>query len=138
MYWRECIRNLLSQFGLHQMINYLTHMWDTYFSLIDFIFTSQLNLVVESGVHPSLNPNYHDQIILAKFNLNIRSSPLYYCQVWHYEETDTELIRQAIDLFNFCSIAKKLFKILMSLRKLLSVIELFSIFFTILFHIKHC
>ena len=138
MTWRESIRNLLSQFGLHQMINYSIHMSDTCFLSIDLIFRSQLNLVVESGVHSSSNPNYHYQIILAKFNLNVRCSPTYYCQVWHYQETDTERIRRAIDLFNLCSIATKLFKILKSMRKWLSLTELFSIFFTILFHIKHC
>ena len=27
--------------------------------------------------------------------------PLYYLQVWHYQETDTELNRRAIDLFDW-------------------------------------
>ena len=74
---------------------------DTYSLCIDLIFTSQPNLVVESGVHPSSHPNCHHQIIFAKFNLNIHYPPLCYCQVWHYWGAVTELIRWTIDLFNW-------------------------------------
>ena len=38
---------------------------------IDLLFTSQNNLVIESGVHSSLYPNCHHQIIFAKFDLRI-------------------------------------------------------------------
>ena len=37
------------------MINDPTHISDTYSLCIDIIFTSQPDLVVESGVHPSLH-----------------------------------------------------------------------------------
>ena len=40
-------------------------------SCIVLIFTSQLNLVTESGVHSSLHPNFNNQIVFAKFNLKI-------------------------------------------------------------------
>ena len=69
-------------------------------------FTSQSNLVVELGVHPSLHPNCHHQIIFEKFNLKIYYPPPDYCQVWHYQEADTEPIRRAMDLFD----CKKAFK----------------------------
>ena len=83
------------------MINNPTHISDTYSSCIDLIFTSQPNLVVESGVHPSLHPNCHHQIIFAKFYSKIHYPPLFYRQVWYYQELDTELIRRAIDLFDW-------------------------------------
>ena len=83
------------------MINNPTHISDTYSSCIDLIFTSQPNLVVESGVHPSFYPNCHHQIIFAKFYSKIHYPPLFYRQVWYYQEADTELIRQAIDLFDW-------------------------------------
>ena len=86
------------------MINNQTHSSNTYTSCTDLNFTSQPNLVVESGVHPSLHPNCYHQIIFAKFNLKIhhlKYQPPYYRQVWHYQEADTELIRQAIDLFDW-------------------------------------
>ena len=37
-------------------------------SCIDLIFNSQPNLLIESGVHPSLHPNCHHQIVFAKFS----------------------------------------------------------------------
>ena len=43
------------QFGLSQIINEPTHILDPSSSCIDLVFTSQPNLVTESGVHPSLH-----------------------------------------------------------------------------------
>ena len=37
----------------------------------DLIFISQPNLILEFGVHSSLNKNCHHQITYAKFNLKI-------------------------------------------------------------------
>ena len=45
-------------------------------SCIGLIFTS--NIVVKSGVHPSLHPNRHHQIIFAKFNFKIFYPPPYF------------------------------------------------------------
>ena len=128
------LENLFSQFGLHQMINDRTHISDTYSSCIDIIFTSQPYFVAESGVHPSLHPNCQHQIIFETFNLKVHYPPPYYRQVSHYLEADTELIRPAIDLFN----GKKFLKILLLMRNLLSLVKLFSMFFTISFLMKHC
>ena len=63
------IKCITSQFGLHQLINEPTYLLQNSSSCIDLIFTSQSDTVVESGVHPSLHPNCHHQIIIAKFNL---------------------------------------------------------------------
>ena len=49
------IEHLTSQFGLSQLINEPTHILGSSSSCIDLIFTSQPNLVIESGVHPSLH-----------------------------------------------------------------------------------
>ena len=68
---------------------------------IDLIFTSQPNIVVESGVHPSLHPNCHHQIIFAKFNLKIYYPPPYLREVWHYKEANADLIKRAISNFNW-------------------------------------
>ena len=70
-------------------------------SCIDLILTSQPNLVVESGVHPSLHPNCIHQIVFAKFNLNISYLPPYSREVWHYREANTGLVRRAISNFNW-------------------------------------
>ena len=70
-------------------------------SCIDLIFTSQANLITESGVHPSLHPNCHYPVIYAKFNLKVYYPPPYECEVWHYKEADTDLIRQSIEMSNW-------------------------------------
>ena len=71
------IEHITSQFGLSQIINEPMHILDSSFSCIDLIFTSQPNLVIESGVHPSLHQNCHHQIIYAKFNLQMFYPPPY-------------------------------------------------------------
>ena len=81
------------------MINEPTHILESSSSCIDLIFTSQPNLITESGVHPSLHPNSHHQIIFAKFNLEIHYPPPYFCDVWHYQDANTDLLRQAIAMF---------------------------------------
>ena len=67
----DAIENLTPQFGLHQAIKEPTHILDTSSLCIDLIFTSQPNLITESGVHSSLHSNCHHSIIFAKFNLEI-------------------------------------------------------------------
>ena len=66
-------------------------------SCIDLIFSSQANLVMESGIHSLLYSNSHHQIVFAKFSLSIFYPPLYERTVWYYERANTELIRKAID-----------------------------------------
>ena len=69
------IEAITSQFGLHQLINELTHLTGNSSLCIDLIFTSQPNLVMESGAHSSLHPNCH-QIVFAKFNKHFLSTTL--------------------------------------------------------------
>ena len=92
---------MTSQFGLSQIIKEATHILESYSSCIDLIFTTQPNLVVESGVHPSLHPNCHHHIVFAKFNLQIYYPPPYPRKIWHSEQANTELIRRAITDFNW-------------------------------------
>ena len=96
----KTIESISSQFGLYQLINEPTHLLEKSSLCIDLIFTSQPNLGVESGVHPSLNPNCHHQIVFAKFNLMIFYPPLYSREVWHYREENTDLTRRAISNSN--------------------------------------
>ena len=87
------LENITSQFGLQQFIKEPTHILDDSSSCIDLIFTSQPNLIIESGVYPSLHPNCHHQVVYYP--------PQYYREVWHYKYANIELIRQAIDGFNW-------------------------------------
>ena len=84
---------ITSQFRLHQIINEPTHILDNSSSCIDLIFISQPNLSVESGTQPSLHPNCHHQIVYAIFNLEVIYPPPYTREVWHYQDSDVELIR---------------------------------------------
>ena len=65
------------QYGSHQLINELSHVLENLSSDIDLIFTTQLNLVMESDVHSSLRGNCHYQFACAKFNFNIYYTPPY-------------------------------------------------------------
>ena len=80
------------------MINEPTHILESSSSCIDLIFTSQPNLVITSGVHPSLHPNSHRQVIFAKCNLATHYPPPHFCDVRHYQDSKADLIRQAIDM----------------------------------------
>ena len=96
----KALENVTSQFGLHQVIKEPTHILHNSSSCIDLIFASQPNLIIESGVHPSLHPNCHHQLIYAKFNLQIYYPPQYYREVWHYSDANTKLIKRTFDQFN--------------------------------------
>ena len=95
------LENITSQFGLQQIIKEPTHILDNSSSCIDLIFTSQPNLIIESGVYPSLHPNCHHQLVYAKFNLQIYYPPQNYREIWHYKDAGIELIRRAMDGFNW-------------------------------------
>ena len=71
------IENVTSKFGLSQIIKGATHILKSFSSCTDLIFTTQSDLVVESGVHPLLHPNCHHQTAFAKFNLQIFYQPPY-------------------------------------------------------------
>ena len=59
---------LTSSNGFPQLINEPTHIQQTSSSsCIDLIFTNQPNLSVNSGVHASLHPNCHHQIVNSTF-----------------------------------------------------------------------
>ena len=92
---------MTSKFGLSQIIKEATHILESSSSSIDLIFTTQPTSVVESGVHPSLHPNYHHQVGFAKFNLQIYYPQPYPQEIWHYKQANTELIRRAITDFNW-------------------------------------
>ena len=95
------IENITSHFGLHQVINEPTHILENSSSCFDLIFTSQPNLLAESGTQSSLHPNCHHQIIYTKFNLEVIYPPLYAREVWHYQDSHVGLIRRSINEFDW-------------------------------------
>ena len=65
------LKLLTSQSGLNQITNEPTHITKNYSTCIDLLFTSETNLVTESGVHSLLYSNCHHQTAFAKFDLII-------------------------------------------------------------------
>ena len=78
-----------------------THILENSSSCIDLIFTSQPNLSIKSGTQPSLHPNCHYQIIYAKFNLEVLYPPPFTREVWHYQDSNVDLIRRSINEFDW-------------------------------------
>ena len=79
-----------SQFSLRQIIEEPTHILNTSASSIDLIST---NVVIHFGVHPSIHPNSHHQVVFAKYNLSIFYAPPYNRLVWHYQQVITNHIK---------------------------------------------
>ena len=95
------IDSLTSFYGLHQIISEPTHILNNTSSCIDLIFTSQPNLVSNSGVYSSLHNNCHHNIIYAKFNLKIEYPPPYERLVWNYSKADITSIQKSASQFNW-------------------------------------
>ena len=98
---KSLVERSTSQFGLHQIINEPTHIIESSSLCIVLIFTSQPNLSVKLGTRPSLHPNCHHQIIYAKFNLLGFYPPPYTHEVWHYQDSNVDLIRRSINEFDW-------------------------------------
>ena len=53
------------------------------------------------GVHSSLHPNCHHQIVHSSFNLNIHHPPPYQRLTWDYKKADSIKTREALDSVNW-------------------------------------
>ena len=102
------LNELSSHYNLHQLINTPTHILPNSESCIDLLFTSQSNLITESGVHASLFPRCHHQIIYAKVNLKIYYPPPYERLVWDYSKAEITNIRKSMSQINWHNALKDL------------------------------
>ena len=108
-WWAKDIENsegkvfepLTSDVGLHQLISEPTHLMGGSKSCIDLIFTDQPNLVVESGVHPSLHEQCHQQIVYGKVSVSSIPVPPYTRRIWYYNKADFVAIRKSIAMFRW-------------------------------------
>ena len=100
---------ITSQFDLQQLIKEPTHILTDSSSCIDLLFTSQHNLVMESGVHSSLHQNCHHQIIYAKINFKVFYPPPYEREIWHYQRADVDQIQHAIEQFSWEKLFRNLY-----------------------------
>ena len=102
------LNELSSYYNLHQLINTPTHILPNSESCIDLFVTSQPNLVSESGVHASLFPRCHHQIIYTKSNLKIYYPPPYERLVWDYSKAELTNIRKSPFQINWHNALKDL------------------------------
>ena len=89
--------SLTSCNGFQQIINEPTHIQRQISSCIDLIFMDQSNLSVNLGIHISLNPNYHHQIVQLKFDIDIFYHLPYKLLVWDCKKADFSSIRMVLD-----------------------------------------
>ena len=91
------IKAIMSQFGLKQLIREPKHILSNTYSCTDLVFTSQLNLVMESGVSSSYN--CHHQLVYANFNLKVWYPPPYKREIWHYQHANIDLSKEQLKSF---------------------------------------
>ena len=68
---------------------------------IDLILCDQPNIVINSGVHPSLDESCKHQIIHCKLNINHPKVPPYEKKLWHYDAADRDIIHRTISDFDW-------------------------------------
>ena len=92
---------LVSEIGLYQLISEPTHFMGDSKSCIDLIFTDQPNLVVDSGVYPSLHEQCHHQIIYGKLSASNIAIPSHTRRVWYYDKAEVGAIMKSIEMFHW-------------------------------------
>ena len=95
------VDELFCNLNLNQIIDEPTHFFrdDCTPSCIDIILTDQPNLVLKSGVRPSLDPTVKHQITFCKLNFKIPPPPKFKRKLWHFKSAQQELIRKSITDF---------------------------------------
>ena len=96
------IEAITSQFGLQQNTKEPTHIQGKRASCIDLIFIFKPNLVMDSGIHTSLNERSntsHNKIVFIKFILKARYPPPYKREVWYFQKTNTDHMKRTINGF---------------------------------------
>ena len=68
-------------------------------SCIDIILTDQPNLVMSSGVRPSLDPTVKHQMTFCKLNFKIPPPPNFRRKIWHFNRANTEGIKNQCLVF---------------------------------------
>ena len=96
------LNDLLDINGYSQVINEPTNFEPNKTpSCIDLIFTNQNNILLDSGIIPSLSTFCHHQITFAKLNIKINLPPLYKRRVWHFKDAKSDLIKRSISQFDW-------------------------------------
>ena len=96
------LAELAAQDGLKQVIDGPTYILPTLLPLllescIDLIFTTEKNLVTDSGVLPFLFPRCQHQLIFAKVSFITFFPPAYGLRIWDFSRVNTDANRQAVN-----------------------------------------
>ena len=119
------LSSMSSSVGFTQLINEPTHIQSSSSSCIDLIFTDQPNLSVNCGVHASLHPNCHHQIVYSRFNLDIYYAPPYQCLIWDYKITELNELIYSTKTMYYENLAKKLNNPLLQAKTYWSILKTF-------------
>ena len=93
---------LFSELGLSQLISEPTHFREHCRpSCIDLIICDQPNLVIGSGVGPSLDPVCKHQITFCKLSIKIPRIPPFQRLAWHFDQANRRLIHRAMTVFRW-------------------------------------
>ena len=79
-----------------------THILEKLSRFIDLIFTNQQNIVMKSGIHPTLHLKCHQQIIYLELNLKTEYSSPYIRDFWDNNNAEIDLISHSVESFD-CS-----------------------------------
>ena len=95
------LEEMFSEQSLHQIITEPTHYFrdDCNPSCIDIILTDQPNLVMNSGVRPTLDPTVKHQMTFCKLNFKIPPPPKYKRKIWHFSRAQTQQIERSVSEF---------------------------------------
>ena len=81
-------------YGLHQIIIEPIHILRRSNSCINLVFTNETNLIVDSGVHPSMHQNCHYQVAHCELNLNTELPPPCNCRALGCNKAEIENIQK--------------------------------------------
>ena len=98
----KALSNLTLINGLEQIINLPTHFpRPGVATCIDHIFTTQSNVIVDSGVIPSPDPCCKHSIVFGKINMGLPTPPPYKRTIWEYNKANVYKIRASIAAINW-------------------------------------
>ena len=106
----SALDELFNSLNLSQIISEPTHFFrtDCAPSCIDIILTDQPNLILHSGVRPSLDPAVKHHITYCKLNFKIPPPPKFTRKIYHYSRAQTEAIIQSVKTFPWANEFNKL------------------------------
>lgn len=67
--------SFMNLYGLNKLLTEPTRILEHSSSCIDLIFSSQSNFIRDTGIHTTLHPKCHHQLIYSKLNLEIEYPP---------------------------------------------------------------